>query len=545
MLLLALLIATTHACQVRPPTLKDWNPSSSTYPGTQLFRCLSKMLLPSLPTELLQHIANEIETLETFRALSCVSQRFYAIFNPALYQQDARNSSIAPGSFAVTWAAEHGNIALLKKALSYGAELAPSSPPQKKRTVGPSPGERTCMMMSRLHHLKRDRPDHPLCIAVKKGHREIMEFLVLNQGCDVNMQDQLAFPLLSLAVLYGHAQLIKFLLERGASQIDEDQYGGGTERSPIRTAVVQGFEKGMALLLDPKLHPDSRPSYEQMKNVLVFALLADEELYGNKEKIICLLLDSGLLDGEHQGLNFAFRPGKELILSTPLEWAVEQEDIRYLERFVRAGADPNFPAATDPGETVLVRAVKLISEDKVKLLVTKTHRVVRTLALAWSIKLWSPEDEKGRNIPQILLQNGTLPDYEPDDDTFLRSGSRNASSQCTLGIEYPEELTDAPLVLAVHSGHLEMVQLLIEHGANVNVRFYELLGNCAVVSECLTLANKLGHLDIAEFLRDRGAVERDYETEWMALFKGWSYNRPTESTQPNPARDESFAPIPE
>jgi len=137
------------------------------------------------------------------------------------------------------------------------------------------------------------------------------------------------------------------------------------------------------------------------------------------------------------------------------------------------------------------------------------RRVRRTLTLAWSIKLWSPVDEQGRNIPGILLQNETLPDYEPGDDTFLRSGSRNAFGECTLGVEYPEELTDAPLVLAVHSGHVELVRFLVEHGANVNVDFLELLPSLDAACEPLTLATKLGHLEIAEFLRERGVVERE------------------------------------
>jgi ankyrin repeat protein len=502
------------------------------------------MSLLSLPTELLQHIANEIESLETIRAFSCVNSRFYAIFNPVLYQRDARNSISAPGSFAVTWAAEHGNLALLKKALSYGAELSPSSPPQKKRRLGPAPGERTCMMGGWHQLLKTDRPDHPLCIAVRNGHRNITEFLIHDQGCDIDMQNQRAFPLLSLAVLYGHVHLIKFLLELGASSQMTEDYVGRLLRNPLRTAVMEGFEKAMELLLDPGLHPDCRPSIEQMQDALEFALHSDEEDYDNKEKIIRLLLDSGLLDGDGDGgLNFSFRDMRVIKPRTPLFWAVEQDDIKYLERFLGAGANPNFPSYSVTWKIALVRAVKLKNEDMVKLLLPKTDRVRRTLALAWSIKLWSPEDEKGRNIPQILLQNGTLPDYEKGDDTFLRSGSRNSAANfdgCTFGVQYPEELTDAPLVLAVHYGHVELARLLTEHGANVNIRFYELLGNFAEVSEPLSLATKLGHLEIAEFLRDHGAVEGDFWADGMAQFAGWSYNRPLSQ-----ARDDSIAPIPE
>lgn len=496
------------------------------------------MALPSLPTELLQHIAYEIDILETLRALSCVNQRFHAIFDPVLYRQDACNSSSAPGSFAVIWAAEHGNLALLKKTLSYGAEIPSSSP---KRILRPAPEERTCTKGSWAQHSEKHRPDHPLCIAVKKGHEAITDFLIVDQKCDINMRNQRAFPLLSLAVLYGHAHLIKLLLELGASsQLAEDYY-----RNPIRTAVVEGFERGMEMLLDPKLRRDCRPSIEQMQDALGFALHADEEIYGNKTTIIGILLDSGLLDGEG-GLDFSFRDVHITETRTPLHWAIEQHDIKYLQRFLEAGADPNFPAGSVPWRTALVRAVKLKNEDMVKLLLPKTGRVQCTLALAWSIKLWSAEDDKGSNIPQILLQNGTLPDYEEDDSVFLRSGSRNTFGECTLGVEYPEELTDAPLVLAVHSGHIELVRLLVEYGANVNVSFLELLPSWGMVLDPLTLASKLGHLETARFLRHHGAVERDYMTDMQAQFAGWSYNRPPESFQPTfPARDDSFAPMPE
>lgn len=132
----------------------------------------------SFPTELLHHIANKIESLETLRAFSCVNSRFYAIFNPVLYQLDARQNK-ALGSIAVTWAAQHGKLDILKRAVKHGAAIPPCPREKnKKKSLGffkrwkRIPGE----IWS--EHVRDERTDHPLCKAVRYGHADITKYLI-------------------------------------------------------------------------------------------------------------------------------------------------------------------------------------------------------------------------------------------------------------------------------------------------------------------------------------------------------------------------------
>ncbi|KAL2826489.1 hypothetical protein BDW59DRAFT_161008 [Aspergillus cavernicola] len=66
-----------------------------------------------------------------------------------------------------------------------------------------------------------------------------------------------------------------------------------------------------------------------------------------------------------------------------------------------------------------------------------------------------------------------------------------------------------PLVGAVNSGHLHLVQLLVEHGANVNAYYQGLVNTRSILSSegsPLQLAMDLGHQDIGDHLRVNGAV---------------------------------------
>lgn len=77
----------------------------------------------------------------------------------------------------------------------------------------------------------------------------------------------------------------------------------------------------------------------------------------DKEQIINLLLDSGYFR-EVGALDFrlGFRDPEDYEANSPLSWAVEQEDVKYVKRFLSEGADPNYERAS---KSNLLKTVKL------------------------------------------------------------------------------------------------------------------------------------------------------------------------------------------
>lgn len=473
------------------------------------------MPLPSLPTELLQQIANEIESLETLRALSCVNSRFYTIFNPVLYQQDARINK-ASGSIAVTWAAQHGKIEILKKALNHGAEIPPCPRGKNKKSSG------FVQRWKRISeewssHARDERTDHPLCTAVKYGHADITEFLIVHQKCKVAMWDRDGHLLLSVAVIHGHTHIIKLLLELGSPQFDMENY---LVESPLQIAVVQGDEVAIKSLLYPPSFQCCWPN--DIRDALEYALHSDED---NKERIIDLLLDAGYFpETSHLNFRMDFRDPEDYEAHCPLSWAIEQENIKYVKRFLSLGADPNHDRKW-PSHSNLLEAVKRQRADMVRLLVPGTEQARRVRALAWSVKLWSsslPSDNDKRSIPRILLENGTLPDYDWLDEEIITGTSKEAYG----GESFPPEMVAViipPLIMAVDYRHFELVRLLVEYGANINVRYHGILdhgGRGWTMRTPLSLAAQLGHQGIVDFLQDRGAeVPTQSEVDWLKSIK--------------------------
>jgi hypothetical protein len=220
-----------------------------------------------LPTEILQKIGKNVTSLRSLRALACANRRFDAIFDPILYCADARR----PSSAAIAWAAEHGAMEILRKALSYGAEIAPTSTSTGESSTS---GTRVSYGLCTPYNFYNCPPPHPLCLAIQHSHVEIADFLI-GRGCNVNMRNPEGLTLLCLAVIHGDVNLVRNLLSRGARQ---DRRLVAVIHSPIQIAAFQGATDVVDLLLHYGPDP-TRPNTSQIQDDIQCALVEGHGIF--------------------------------------------------------------------------------------------------------------------------------------------------------------------------------------------------------------------------------------------------------------------------
>jgi ankyrin repeat domain-containing protein 50 len=115
----------------------------------------------------------------------------------------------AHGRSAISWAAEVGYDALVKRLLSQS---------MSQRVLGRNPHINT----------KDKQGITPLGLASKRGHDAVLQHL-LQAGADINTKDDIGSTPLGLAVEHGHNTVVQKLLQAGANVDTKDRKG----RSPI------------------------------------------------------------------------------------------------------------------------------------------------------------------------------------------------------------------------------------------------------------------------------------------------------------------------
>ncbi|KAA8648525.1 hypothetical protein EYZ11_008826 [Aspergillus tanneri] len=205
----------------------------------------------------------------------------------------------------------------------------------------------------------------------------------------------------------------------------------------------------------------------------------------------------------------------DIIPVTPLEWAVVHERLDLVNLFLDNGADANFTISPRKGPALLKAAEKRYHR-LVEILVQKTDRVSCTRALALAV------EQQDAATANTLLAHGVHCDFKESDrplppHPFLWDYDSN------LLRELEAEDFTPPLVRAARLGNEDLVALLLEHGANANIAYHDLgdrrcaRHHCGYENRDLTIpanfscgrvvqiAMEMGHSEIVQLLVDAGA----------------------------------------
>ncbi|OKL55216.1 hypothetical protein UA08_09511 [Talaromyces atroroseus] len=157
--------------------------------------------------------------------------------------------------------------------------------------------------------------------------------------------------------------------------------------------------------------------------------------------------------------------------TTPIHYVTKLGDVETVRLFLENGADANQDHSCVLGGQTLLTAVKKGNQELTEILVQRTDRVPRTRALAHAVS------KNDLPIINTLLANGAKCDFE-DSDRPQGPGA------CVDGLEWEldatiEDISEPdeyipPLVRAILFGDVDLVQLLLDHGADPNIGYHDL-----------------------------------------------------------------------
>lgn len=327
----------------------------------------------------------------------------------------------------------------------------------------------------------------PLQAASSAGHKEIVE-LLLGSGADPNIVAGEYETALHAATYMNHKDIVELLLEKGADpNILTGIYG-----TALKNASSKGNKQIVELLLKNKADPNI-PAYHDR------TALQEASSYGRTE-VVELLLDSGAdpsIVARESG--------------TAIQEAAYKGHKDVVEVLIEKGADIN--SKGQEFGSALEAASYSGFKDLVKMLLEKGADV-NIGGGQYGTALKAASSKGHRDIAELLIENGA--------DINILAGYIHLFPGCLYGPDYLKKgagFEGTPLQAAAYEGNKEVVELLLEKGADVNVKRGEF-------GPALAAAAFKGHKEIAELLLQNGAnpniIAGFYETALHAAVFGGS-----------------------
>ncbi|THV47033.1 hypothetical protein BGAL_0340g00030 [Botrytis galanthina] len=335
----------------------------------------------------------------------------------------------------------------------------------------------------------------PLMLAVIYGHYETIK-LLLESGAEIHSRNLLDQTPLMIAIENGNQEIVKLLLARGAGIPSENSFA-----TSLMIATKNGNKEVVELLLQNGVDFERKIKYNQ--DLLLIAI------ENGNEQITELLFQSGI-DLERKN-NYG---------QTPLTAVTKKEIKEVVELLLQNGVD--FERKNSYGQTPLITAIKNGNREVVELLLQNAaikygNREVAELLLQKGSDI-EVKDKYGqtpliaaikygkKEVEELLLQRGA--DIEVKDDIGRTAISLAASYKILKvvrlllekgpDIEVKDKYSQTPLMAAIRNGNKEVVELLLQRGADIEVKDH--IGRTA-----LSLAASYKILKVVRLLLENGA----------------------------------------
>ncbi len=424
------------------------------------------------------------------------------------------------------WAVAVGAVAICVGLAVAFAQARPA-PPE-------APAEQAKMPAKSLHE------------AAAAGDIERVKKLVA-EGADVNAKDEKGSTPLHFAASEGHEEIVRFLLAHDAD-VNASGYGGGT---PLLAAIFRDNVDMVRLLIDKGANCNV---YDQRGNTpLVYAITA----MGEKDKeIVELLIDGGAdinledKEGGRTPLYWAAFHGTKRVLEVCLarvgdpntiHLAAFKGDVAKVQTFIQGGADVN--SKDRFGCTPLHWAVRAGTSDVADFLVARGADVnarddhgLSPLLAASRLDLIKVLVSKGADVNAkddtfgyTKLNGACLFGNDMDLAAFLVSQGADVNTKNNWGI--------TPLLGASMKGNRELVELLIAHGADVNMGYWN--------GTPLLAAAAAGHTDVVTVLIAKGADINASDNQGrtaLAVAKQGNHNEVVSILRKHGAKEGASAP---
>ena len=279
--------------------------------------------------------------------------------------------------------------------------------------------------------------------AVQEGHPDVVRVLI-DAGASVNTKDRNGAPPLHCACRLGHLDIVKMLVEAGAGVCTTDSNG----QSCLMPASGAGHTETVRYLVGLK---DVEVNHKKNNGVTALHCAVQK---GHVD-VVQVLIDAG-----------ADIDAKNEVGRSPLMFASIKGHLDVVKVLVEAGAGVR--ATNNDGDTCLLIAANFGHTETVRYLVGLKDVDVNHQGTYNHTALHSAVDEGHPDVVQVLIDAGA-------------------------SVKTKDQDGRSPLHCASRLGHLDIVKMLIDAGAEV----------CATdnkVQTCLILAAYHGHTDTVRYL---------------------------------------------